>query len=165
MATWATAVNRWFSKSVEGTRQAAGQEDQSTRVRSFANEDIYFYVKRIDNTSVVRVMDPEAGHVCWKVIGSVVAAALLLICVLMPHAYGVLAGYRVEALKKQVSELESDQAKLIVDEATLLSPARMEEMAERQKFVDPEPANVIYLDADHDAEMARAGGVAAGENH
>lgn len=165
MATWATAVNRWFTKSVEGTRQAVSPEDKSTRVRNFANEDIYFYVKRIDNTSVVRVMDPEAGHVCWKVIGSVVAAALLLICVLMPHAYGVLAGYRVEALKKQVAELQSDQAKLIVEEATLLSPARMEELAESQKFVDPEPANVIYLDKDSDGEMARARNAAAGEKH
>ncbi len=163
MATWATAVNRWLTKSAEGTRQDAGPDDKSTRVRGFANEDIYFYVKRIDNTSVVRVMDPEAGHVCWKAIGSMVAAALLLICVLMPHAYGVLAGYRVEALKKQVSELQSDQAKLIVEEATLLSPARMEKMAESQKFVDPEPANVIYLDGGHDGEMARAGNAAAGE--
>ena len=63
---------------------AAHAAEPSTPVRPFANEDIFFYVKRIDNSRVVRAADPEARQACWKMIGSVVAAAVLLIVVLLP---------------------------------------------------------------------------------
>ena len=48
-------------------------------LRTFPGEDIYFFTKRIDNSRVVRQADPKAGGVCWKMIGSVGVAALLLI--------------------------------------------------------------------------------------
>lgn len=127
----------------------------SNRVRAFANDDIYFYVKRIDNTSVVRVADPEAGHICWKVIGSVVAAALLLICLLMPNAYGVLAGYRIQELKREAARLEAEQSALVLQEAMLISPARMDELADSQSFVDPDADSVVYLE-NADSELADA---------
>src|ERR1700732_1392940 len=92
MATLATVCSRIFVKETARSAAAALRAARAVPVRAFANEDIYFFVKRIDNSRVVRQTDPQAGGVCWKMIGSVGAAALLLIGVLLPSAYGLLAG-------------------------------------------------------------------------
>jgi len=123
-------------------------------VRVFANEDIYFFVKRIDNGRVVRQADPHAGGVCWKMIGSVGAAALLLIGVLLPSAYGLLAGYQIQSLKAEARRLAGQQASLELQEAKLLSPERMEELARIQQFIDPAPQKVVYLDSKDGSSLA-----------
>jgi hypothetical protein len=115
-------------------------------VRPFANEDIYFFVKRIDNSRVVREADPQARQACWKLIGSVAAAVVLLIAVLLPSAYGLLAGYQVQSLRQEGQKLVTEQSSLEVEESRLMSPARMEELAREQQFVDPPSQKVVYLD-------------------
>src|ERR1700722_18693815 len=111
MATLATVCSRFFtgeavrSATSSGTHRAA----RAVPVRAFANEDIYFFVKRIDNSRVVRQTDPQAGGVCWKMIGSVGAAAVLLIGVLLPSAYGLLAGYKIQTLKEEAKHLNNEQ--------------------------------------------------------
>jgi hypothetical protein len=123
-------------------------------VRYFANDDIYFHVKRIDNSRVVRQADPKTRRVCWKMIGSVAAAAMLLICVLLPSAYGLLAGYQIQTLKEESKRLLNDQASLELEEAKLLSPERMEQLAREQQFTDPEPQRVVYLESAHGPAVA-----------
>jgi hypothetical protein len=144
MATLATVYNRVFARGFERTDYAGGPEP-SVRLRAFANEDIYFFVKRIDNARVVREADPAARGTCWKLIGSVATAVVLLIFVLLPSAYGLLAGYQVQSLRKEGQQLASEQASLELQEAQLLSPARMEELARIQQFIDPAPQAVVYL--------------------
>ena len=156
MATLANIYHRFFDRggffdrSFDGTRESnaprAASAGISTRVRPFANEDIYFYIKRIDNTEVVREADPQARGACWKLIGSVVAAAVLLIGVLLPSAYSLLAGYQIQALREEQQRLATEQASLELQEAQLLSPARMEELAREQQFIDPPSQKVVYLD-------------------
>src|SRR5215468_10741228 len=99
MATLANFYSRLFDPA-EGA-SAARVMDSSTRVRSFANEDIYFFVKKIDNTGGIRAADPQARGTCWKLIGSVVAAVVLLVGVLMPGAYSLMAGYQIQSLKQE----------------------------------------------------------------
>src|SRR5690242_21795181 len=112
MATLATVCSRIFIRGTERSTAAAGsyRAARAVPVRAFANEDIYFFVKRIDNSRVVRQTDPQAGGVCWKMIGSVGAAALLLIGVLLPSAYGLLAGYQIQSLRGEAQRLASEQA-------------------------------------------------------
>jgi hypothetical protein len=153
MAALATAYNNLFSKaSRPASRRLAAAK--AIPVRSFANEDICFHVKRIDNSRLVRQADPKTGGVCWKLIGSVAAAAMLLIGVLLPSAYGLLAGYQIQALKEEAKHLTNEQASLELEEARLLSPERMEQLAREQQFVDPEPQKVVYLDSTHGAAVA-----------
>jgi hypothetical protein len=146
MATLAAVFNRFFEKGLDQGESAERAAIHSTRLRAFANEDIFFYVKRIDNSRVVREADPAARGACWKLIGSVVAAVVLLIAVLMPSAYGLLAGYKIQSLRLEGQRLATEQASLESQESALLSPARMEELARQQQFVDPAPQSVIYLD-------------------
>jgi hypothetical protein len=144
VATLATVYNRFFltSERAETTRRTGG-----AALRAFANEDIYFFVKRIDNTRVVREADPQARGTCWKLIGSVVSAVVLLIFVLLPSAYGLLAGYQIQTLRQDSERLATEQASLELAEARLLSPARMEELARIQQFIDPPSQMVVYLDS------------------
>jgi hypothetical protein len=144
--TVATLVERLFGPSLE-REQKASPVDASVRVPAFANEDIYFHVKRIDNSGVVRQSDPKARGTCWKLIGSVGAAVLLLIGVLLPSAYGLLAGYQIQALRQESQKLENEQASLELQEVQLLSPARMEELARMQQFIDPPSQKVVYLES------------------
>jgi hypothetical protein len=156
MATLATVCSRFFtgetvrSATSTGARRAA----RTVPVRAFANEDIYFFVKRIDNSRVVRQTDPQAGGVCWKMIGSVGAAALLLIGVLLPSAYGLLAGYQIQSLRGEAQRLAGEQASLELQEAKLVSPARMEQLARQQQFIDPEPEKVVHLDSKDSSALA-----------
>src|SRR5205085_12626468 len=118
MATLATVFNRFLYRAADqeaGLRSAA--VDYSYRVPAFANDDIYFFVKRIDNTRVVRAADPASRGTCWKLIGSVVAAAVLLVGVLTPGAYGLLAGYRIQSLHQESQRLAAERASLELEEA------------------------------------------------
>jgi hypothetical protein len=154
MATLATVCSRIFVKETARSTAGAHRAARAVPVRAFANEDIYFFVKRIDNSRVVRQTDPQAGGVCWKMIGSVGAAALLLIGVLLPSAYGLLAGYQIQSLRGEAQRLASEQASLELQEAKLVSPARMEQLARQQQFIDPEPEKVVHLDSKDSSALA-----------
>jgi hypothetical protein len=159
MATLAAVYHRFVDKEF-GSRRNHQHADApapvrvATPVRAFANEDIYFFVKRIDNSRLVRQADPQAREACWKMIGSVGIAAALLIGILLPSAYGLLAGYQIQALKQESTRLEAEQSSLELREVSLLSPARMEELARQQQFIDPEPAKVVYLDSTDGSAVA-----------
>jgi hypothetical protein len=153
MATLATVCNRFLIN--DAARSAIAPRAKAVApVRAFANEDIYFFVKRIDNSRLVRQSEPGSRGVCWKTIGSVAVAALLLIGVLLPSAYGLLAGYQIQSLKSEAQRLAGEQASLELQEAKMLSPARMEELARQQQFIDPEPQKVVYLDSKDGSSLA-----------
>jgi hypothetical protein len=158
MATLATVLDKVFENGIRTAGGTVRRAAPSAPVRPFANEDIFFYVKRIDNSRVVRAADPQARQDCWKMIGSVVMAAVLLVAVLLPGAYSLLAGYQIQALRQEAHKLANEQASLELKEAELLSPARMEELARDQQFVDPPPQKVVYLDGQGDAQVAQNAG-------
>lgn len=145
---------RWSRTGARGESGMRGERLEDEAVRPFPNEDIYFFTKRIDNTRVVREADPEARKACWQLIGSVAAAVVLLIMVLMPSAYGLLFGYQVQALRQERERLVTEQSSLEVEESKLMSPARMEELAKEQQFVDPAPQKVVYLDSHNGGSLA-----------
>jgi cell division protein FtsL len=156
MATLATIFDRIFpAKVLEQAAPRIQDEAETCRLRRFPNEDIYFSVKKIDNTRVVRESDPAARGVCWQTIGSCVVAAVLLIGILLPSMYSLLAGYRIEALHQERQRLEIERASLQLDEAKMLSPARLEQLAQEQQFVDPLPQRVVYLEGRPEGTLAR----------
>jgi hypothetical protein len=161
MATLATVYSKLFTagaeRSAAASKKSAPGRAASIPVRVFPNEDLYLFVKRIDNSRLVRQADPQARGDCWKMIGSAGVAAMLLIGVLLPSAYGLLAGYQIQSLKEEGKRLATEQASLELREAKLLSPARMEELARIQQFVDPEAQKVVYLDSKNGSAVAMNG--------
>jgi len=112
MATLDQVWGGLFARPVTEEYGQAPRPKASARVRSFANEDILFYVKRIDNSRVVRQADPAARGRALKLAGSVFGAAVLLIGVLLPSAYGLLAGYQIQTLRQESQRLAVERASL-----------------------------------------------------
>lgn len=131
------------------------EQEDPFEVPAFPNEDVYFYIKRINNAHVLREADPAARRTCWKLIGSSLAIAALVIGLLLPGLYGLVAGYRLEALRQEQNRLMLDRATLEYQESKLLDPARLEELAKMQSFVDPDLSKVVYLDSKSDTVLAK----------
>ncbi len=149
MATLATILDRFTTaKNLEqdAPRTRRLQEEERYSIPLFPNEDVFLYVKRINNADVAREADPATPRRCWGMIGSSFAIAILLIGILLPTLYSLMAGYRLESLRQEKQRLQLDRAALELDEAKLLSPARLEELARMQRFVDPAPESVVYLE-------------------
>ena len=149
MATLATIFDRFMgAKALEQASPRARllEDADPCEIPAFPNEDVHFYAKSINNSRVVREADPAAGRICWRMIGSAVAAALLVIVLFLPTLYGFVAGYRLEALRQEKARLELDRSALELQEGKLLTPARLEELAKMQRFVDPAPQKVVYLE-------------------
>ena len=81
--------------------------------------------------------------------------AVVVIGLLLPTLYGLIAGYRMEALRQERQRLDLDRASLELAEAKLLSPARLEELAKMQQFIDPAPQKVVYLDSKSEQKLAQ----------
>lgn len=144
MATLATRLDR-FGAPEDGRRHFLADDDRYG-VPAFPNEDVFLYVKRIDNSRVLREEDPAARKIAWRLIGSTFAFAAIVIALLLPSLNRLMAGYKVEALRQERTRLELDRAALELQETKLLSPARLEELARMQRFVDPAPEAVVYLE-------------------
>src|ERR1700722_14061145 len=87
-----------------------------------------------------------ARQICWRLIGSSFAFALIVIALLLPSLNRLMAGYKMEALRQERQRLELDRASLELADSKLLSPANLERLAKIQRFVDPAPEAVIYLE-------------------
>jgi hypothetical protein len=124
------------------------------RLRTLPNEDVYFFVKRIDNSRILKQRDPRAARECWSAIGAFAVLAVLLAGALAPTVWGTFAGYQVQALKQERQRLVDERSTLEVQEAALLSPARLEKLAKAQRLLEPAPGQVIHLDPHGDGSMA-----------
>ncbi|MBZ5609551.1 MAG: hypothetical protein LAP38_14915 [Acidobacteriia bacterium] len=158
MATLATFFDRFTAAKIAdqpAPRPRVLDPEDPFEVPLFPNEDVYFRVKHIANSGVVRVADPAARKVCWRMIGYSFVLAMLVISLLLPTLYELMAGYKMEALRQEKQRLELDRAALELQEAKLVSPARLEELGRMQRFVDPAPSSVVYLENKSDHILAK----------
>jgi hypothetical protein len=158
MATLATILDRFTAAKTleqEAPRSRVLEQEDPFEVPAFPNEDVYFYIKRIDNSQVLREADPAARKACWRMIGSSLTIATLAIGLLLPGLYSLVAGYRMEALRQEHDRLMLDRASLEYQESKLLDPARLEELAKLQQFIDPAATTVVYLDSKSDEVLAK----------
>ncbi len=155
MATLATFFKRpaLLSRAEHASPARAGNSD-GFRLRELPHEDVYFYSRRIDNSRVVREADPKARQECWSTIGAACIVAALLTTVLAPSVATTLAGYKLQQLKQEQAHLLDERRVLDVEEAALLSPARLEELARTRQLANPAPGQVIHLDGKTDAALA-----------
>lgn len=133
----------YASRDAADARSAKPQRDERFRVRRIPGENLYFFTKTIDNSRVVRERDPKARGAQWRLMAATLGGAALLITVLLPSAYTFIAGHELQDLKQKREQLLAERRRLEVQEAQLLTPARLEQYAENQKLTDP--GNKIYL--------------------
>ncbi len=146
MAAWTVIWDRFGEMATERSADVAPQRDSERyRLRPLPAEDVYLHIKSFDNTQVVRLEDPVARGTCWKAIGATVASAAMLIVLMLPSVFGLLAGYKLQQLEAEREELEKQKSALILERTSLLTPQRLEEIARYQEMVDPAPQTVQYL--------------------
>ena len=148
MASFATFVNRFVGvRELAEAPPAVWTHAEAPRLRPIANEDVYLFVKRIDNSGVVRAADPIARRARGRSAATGLLAAMLVIAGLAPAAYNTMSGFQIQNLRKEQDLLKQEQAKLDLEEAELLSPARLEQLAKSLKLVEPVPQNMQYLES------------------
>jgi hypothetical protein len=143
-----------------GARPAPGPRPvrDPYQLRALPLEDVFFYSKKIDNSRLEREADPKARGACWSAIGAACLALGLLTSVLAPSAATTLAGYKLEALKAEERRLLNDRRVLELQQAELLSPARLETLAKNQNLVTPASGQTMHLEGKAEGKLALNGG-------
>jgi hypothetical protein len=141
MASIATLVNRFVGvRELAEAPPAVWARTESSRLRPIANEDVYLFMKRIDNSSVVRAADPAARRARTRTVATGFIAGLV------PTAYNTMAGFTLQNLRQEEVNLKQQEAQLDLQEAKLLNYDRLEQLAKSLKMVDPVPEQVQYLE-------------------
>jgi cell division protein FtsL len=157
MATLAALFRRFPAGCVpaESAPQASWEEAEDIfRMRPFPFEDVYWHSKKIDNSRVVRQPDARTRRKCWQAIAVSTLAALLMIFFSLPNALGTIAGYHVQGLEQERASLLRETEALEVEEAALLSPQRLEELAVEMQLRDPAPGQVLVLNPPANGALA-----------
>ena len=156
MASFATFVNRFVGVGeLADAPPAVWTRSESPRLRPIANEDVYLFVKRIDNSTVERAVDPAARRARSHTALVGFAAAILVIAGLVPVAYNTLAGFTLQNLRHDQEKLKQERSMLDATEASLLSYDRLEKLAVSLKMVDPVPQQVQFLEGKAKSVEAR----------
>ena len=157
MATLANIINQFIgagSAADAAPRSVTWETSEEFKLRSLPNEDVYLFSKRIDNSRVIRQADPKARVRDWKFVGGASIAAMALIGMLLPSAYGLMAGYQLSQLQIEQQKLQVERAHLEIKESRLLSAERLQELAKMQDFIDPAPERTVYLEPKNDKSLA-----------
>ena len=158
MATFNTIANLFRSSqaldagihiqpATRATSSVAVMDRDINAVREIPHERIYFYTKNVDNSGVVKELNEKTEAMSWKTVMGACATAVLLIGLLIPVSSNVLAGYSVHALQLETRTLLEQRAELELEEAKLLAPERLAELARMQNFIEASKSRVIYSNA------------------
>lgn len=153
MATLATLID-WITgaRAAEGAVSENAMEDYA--LRPLPNEHLYFWVRPIDNSKLKAQAAPEASRACVRSIVASLIAVIVLVAALAPLAYNLLAGYQIRELDAKLEQLRQEQALLEKQEAELLRPDRLAELAATERYLDPAPAHLVPLAPPADGAVA-----------
>lgn len=156
MATMAAYFKRPATAAVGDAvpREYWNQEPDPFQLRPLPCEDVYLYCKKVDNSRVVREADPIARKNCWRAVSASFAAALVLMLLMLPDALGMIAGYQIHSLARDHEKLSQNLSRLELEEAALLSPQRLQELARDLRLVDPDSTHVVYINTKSDSTVA-----------
>jgi hypothetical protein len=129
-------------------------EQDPFQLRALPFEDVYFRPKKMDNSKLIREADPGAGGACWKVIGVACLMLAFLGGVLAPSVANTVAGYKLESLRAESQKLADERRALELQEAKLLSPERLDRLAQGQHLVTPSASQVVHLDNTGESKVA-----------
>jgi cell division protein FtsL len=105
-----------------------------------------FFAKHIDNSRIVKADDPERRREMRMFsIAMSVLFALVMVYV-WQHFSAIEVGYKIEAQKTQVTQLQEKNRELELSEAQLTQPGRIDTIARQLGMDTPQPGQVIRND-------------------
>ena len=108
----------------------------------------FYFQKNIDNSRLVKVVDPRRRREIRMFSGSVAALFLLIMFYAWQHFSAIEYGYKIEAQKAERDRLVEVNRSLQLEEAGLRDPGRIDVLARQMGLEAPEPGQVIRLDTD-----------------
>jgi len=117
------------------------------------------FTKRIDNSRLVKAVDAARFR---EMRSFAIAMAFLLSLAMMygwQHFSAIECGYRIEAEKQQMQQLQEQNRQLRLQQAQLADPARIDAMAKNLGLAAPQPGQVVHPDG-----LEESGGPVMAEN-
>ena len=112
--------------------------------------EIYF-AKRIDNSRLVKVSDPQRNREMAMFLGTTVLLFLVVMVYACQHFGAIECGYRVEQLRAQHDGLLEMNRALRLEEASLRDPQRIDLLARQMGLAAPQAGQVMRLDGGVDS--------------
>ena len=112
------------------------------------------FTKRIDNSRLVKADDPQRAR---EMRSFAIAMAFFLSLALLygwQHLSAIEYGYRLQAEKQQVQQLEEQNRQLRLTEAQLADPSRIDTLARNLGLTAPHPGQVVRPNATVEANGA-----------
>ena len=107
--------------------------------------EIYF-TKSLDNSRLVKVEDPRRSREMKQFGIALCCLFLLVMTYAWQHFKAIEYGYKIETLKMQRDGLSEMNRALLLEEASLRDPHRIDQMARDMGLQSPEPGQVMRLD-------------------
>jgi cell division protein FtsL len=105
-----------------------------------------FFAKHIDNTRLVKADDPERRREMRQFAGVMSMLFVLVMVYVWQHFMAIEIGYRVEAQKQQVQQMQEQNRQLRLTEAQLTDPERIDKIATQLGLGAPQPGQVVRPD-------------------
>ena len=130
-----------------GREVRAGLSRRSAATRPLPMEELCFFTKPVDNSRLVRVIDPRSRRECLGLVGYLGGVFLVALLYLAPYLGILRTGYRIEEGKKEHEALVETNRQLQVKEARLKDPQRIYNIARGLGLDAPAPEQVLWQEA------------------
>jgi len=149
--------------NITGMITPVGSQPGSRRLAAMAGFTPEFYFRKvIDNSRLVKVVDPQRRRELRMFSASVAALFVLMMFYAWQHFSAIEYGYRIESQKSERDRLVELNRRLKLEEASLRDPGRIDVLARQMGLEAPQPGQMVRLDADRTAgpEIAQVSTVA-----
>ena len=118
----------------------------------------FYFQKTIDNSRLVKIVDPQRRREIRMFSTSVAALFLVMMFYAWQHFSSIEYGYKIEAQKTEHERLVEVNRTLRLEAASLRDPGRIDSLARQMGLESPQPGQVIRMNPDDTGGpiMARA---------
>lgn len=120
--------------------------EQTLRRRGVRTPEFHF-AKQFDNSRLEKAPDPVRAREMRGFGFAVIALFSLIMVYGLQHFSAIEMGYRVEAEKQTVEHLREQNRQLLLSEAELTQPARIDTLAHQYGLRTPQPGQVVHPDS------------------
>ena len=102
-----------------------------------------FFTKHIDNSRLVKADDPERRREMRRFTAVMGVLFLMVMVYVWQHFTAIEVGYKVEAQKQQVLQMQEQNRQLRLNEAQLTDPGLIDKIAKQLGLDAPQPGQVV----------------------
>ena len=123
-----------------------GEPVSETRGMFMGTPEIYF-VKRIDNSRVVRMVDPKRRREMLTFGVTLSILFLMIMVYLLQHLSAIEYGYRIEQAKAEQNAIVESNRELKLEESSLTDLQRIEAEARKLGMVPPSAGQIYAIES------------------